>query len=375
MVMVSGKQMGSALRLLHLIPTLEGGGAERQLSMLAVEQSSRGYDVHLGIRRGGVYEDMVRGSRVVVHFLGDHRGISPLLLAGIKSLLRKVKPDVVQTWLPQMDIVGGMATLWKSIPWIASERASGFAYQHMGLQALIRGLLIRHASAVVANSADGAEHWRGKLLAAGRVFQVSNAVDVDAIRDAQSWFITSNAKAIKKNILVVGRLDREKAVEVIIEAFSRISNRQDYRVLIIGDGPLHSNLKTLISRLRLNGHIVMIPYRSDWWGLLKAATAVVSMSRYEGQPNVILEAMAAGCPLVVSDIPGHRQLLNEDSAILVEPDNPIALASALDSLLLDLVAANKRAGSAASRVSGLTIYAMADAYEAIYNAAIADRRH
>jgi glycosyltransferase involved in cell wall biosynthesis len=110
----------------------------------------------------------------------------------------------------------------------------------------------------------------------------------------------------------------------------------------------------------------MAPFQRDWWGLLKYASALVSMSRYEGQPNVVLEAMGARCPLVVSDIPAHREFLDEESAILVTPDNPALLAEAIISLLSDPVSAKRRAERAFRYVDGLTIQVAADAYDSVY---------
>lgn len=358
-------------KILHLIPTLEGGGAERQLSMLACKQSMSGWNVHVGIRRGGVYEEALRNSGVVVHLLGDHKGINPRLLVGINALIKRIKPDVVQTWLPQMDIVGGIASLWNSVPLIVSERSNGFFFQNFKFQAWVRRRLVRYASGVVANSSNGAAYWREMLATDARIFQVANAVDVAAIRIAvpvSRW--PSNSNNGLRDILVVGRLIPAKALNTIIQAVRLVPVIHDVRVLIIGEGPLREEIEVSISVAGLNDRISLLPFRADWWGLLKNASALVSMSRYEGHPNVVLETMAAGCPLIVSDIPAHREFLDEKSAIMVTPDNPTMLAEAIISILSDPVSARQRAKQAAMHVAGLTIQATADAYELVYKKVI-----
>lgn len=354
--------------ILHLIPTLEGGGAERQLAMLAAEQAKRGWRVHVGVRRRGIYEVSLGASGVTVHTLGDYRGINPLLSARINTLIAQVKPDVVHTWLPQMDVVGGVAALWNSVPWILSERTSTLAFKPFGFLTELRHVLARYSCAVVANSAGGAAYWRRKLGPGSYVTLIGNAIDTDAIRRASAE--DKAAHPNKPQLLVVGRLAPEKAVEIIIEAVRLLPAGIDFSMSIIGDGPLRPKIEEMITTAGLQDRMSLMPFRPDWWGLLKNAQALLSMSRYEGQPNVVLETMAAECPLIVSDIPAHREILDETSATLVPIDNPEALAAAIIALLSDPVAARIRARRASGAVATMTIQLAADAYERIYQKAI-----
>lgn len=344
------------------------------MSMLATEQSRRGWCVHVGVRQGGVHLESLRVSGVAVHFLGDHRGINPLLLSSINALIKQTKPHVVQTWLPQMDIVGGMASWWNSVPWIVSERSNRLAYQGMRLRAWVRCYVARYANGVVANSLNGVSYWREMLPPGAHVFQVANAVDVAAIRNAAFVYGPySNLNDGRKNVLVVGRLAPEKAVDIVIQAIRFVPVKHDIRVLIIGEGSLREEIGVNIGEAGLDDRIFLLPYRPDWWGMLKDACALVSMSRFEGQPNVVLETMAAGCPLIVSDIPAHREFLDKDSAIIVTPDNPAMLAEAIISLLGAPESARQRAERASSCVDGMTIQSAADAYESVYEKILSER--
>jgi glycosyltransferase involved in cell wall biosynthesis len=290
-----------------------------------------------------------------------------MLLVSIDALIKKIKPDIVQTWLPQMDIVGGIAALWNSVPWIVSERTSEFSYQSFKLSTWARYSLARYAGAIVANSSGGVAYWRRKRSTDSLTFQIENAVDVAAIRDvASASGAYSNLNDNVKEILVVGRLTPTKALEIVIQAVRLVPDRHAIHVSIIGQGPLREEIKTSICKAGLDNRITLLPYRPDWWGLLKSASVLVSVSRVEGQPNVVLETMAAGCPLIVSDIPAHREFLDENSAILVPFDNPVALAEAIISLLTDPVSARQRAERASTYVAGLTIQLAADAYESVY---------
>lgn len=149
--------------ILHLIPTLGGGGAERQLCFLAVEQARRGHRVYVGIRRAGVYLQEMQSGGVHIERLGDTRTINPRLFLAVLRLIRRVKPDIIQTWLPQMDLLGGLAAVCCRVPWIVTERSSADNYKPMPISAWLRLKLGRLASAVVANSDGGAGYWRGAL--------------------------------------------------------------------------------------------------------------------------------------------------------------------------------------------------------------------
>lgn len=356
--------------ILHLIPTLEGGGAERQLAMLATEQASRDWSVHVALLRGGVHEERMRNGAVAIHQLGDLRSVHPLLVSRVGALVGHIRPDVLQTWLPQMDLVGGVVALFKRVPWVLSERASKEAYQRRPALAWMRTRLARYAKAVVANSVDGAKYWNRMLPKVESVATVANAVDVAAIRLAAPMACEATGEGAT-TFLFVGRLVHQKAPEILIQAVRHLP--EHVRALLIGDGLLRQQVYASITAYGLENRVSIKSYHSDWWGFLKTASALVSPSRFEGQPNVVLEAMAAGCPLIVSDIPAHRAILDEGSALIVPRDNPAALANAILSLVADPEAARRRAERASERMAGFTIQAAADAYERVYSKVVIGR--
>ncbi|HEY7758331.1 MAG TPA: glycosyltransferase family 4 protein [Burkholderiales bacterium] len=332
--------------------------------MLAAEQAARGHRVHVARRRGGVHETRLRTTSVEVHELGDLRGLSPALVRRIDSIVRSTKPDVIQTWLPQMDIAGGLVALWRRVPWILSERASKLAFDRRKPTTWIREFIGRRANAFVANSAAGADYWHRLAGGYASVATIRNAVDAESIRNAPAAD-RSLCSVGEKTLLVVGRLDHQKAVEVVIEATS-LASRRDFRVLVFGEGPLRARLDAEIKRSGLDGRVHLLPYLQEWWGLLRQASGLISMSRFEGHPNVVLETMAAACPLIVSDIPEHREFLDERSALMVPRDDAGALAQAIVTLLAEPSRARERAARAADGLRGLTIAAAADAYDSIY---------
>src|ERR1700712_2602069 len=95
-------------RILHLIPGLTGGGAERQLTLLALAQSARGHEVHIGVARNEIPKSLL-GTPVRVHQLASNGNHDPLLLFRIRKLIRSTRAEIVQTWLTMMDVAGGVA--------------------------------------------------------------------------------------------------------------------------------------------------------------------------------------------------------------------------------------------------------------------------
>ena len=353
--------------ILHLIPTLEGGGAERQLSLLAAEQVRRGYDVHIALRRGGVHAQSLLDGGARLHRLGDRPSVDPRQYFAIVGVVSQLRPDVVQTWLPQMDVIGGLAALQSRTAWVISERTSSKFYADVPYFAWVRRQIGRYSSAVVANSEAGAAYWRLTGGLPKCVAIIRNALDLVGIRTAPA---KSRQGLSGDVVLVVGRFSPEKALEIVVQAIGNLEGVDPLTVVMIGEGPVRGAIEEQIKTASLCSRISIQPYQSDWWSWLKIADCLVVMSRFEGNPNVVLEAMAAGCPVILSDISAHREIADSSSALFVPVDDVNALSNGIAELLLNKGAASERARRAQSNMDRLTVQAMADAYDAVYSDAL-----
>ena len=333
--------------------------------MLAVEQANRGWSVHIGRRRGGVHEKLIQGRDIKIHSLGDLKSIHPLLVSRTDKLIKSLRPDIVQTWLPQMDIVGGMTAIWNSVPWVLSERSSDKLYQRTLDLIWVRRRLGRYAKSVISNSIEATQYWRNVLSSDCKATFINNAVDIKSIQSAEPLFCRTSGNS-DNTFLCVGRFEHYKAQDIFLQAISAISRKHQVHAFLIGGGPLLQSLVDSVRTLNLQDRVTIMPYQSHWWGLLKTVTALVSPSRVEGQPNVVLEAMAAGCPLIVSDIAAHRAILDDTSALIVPTNDSILLAEAMTAVIFDKDTARKRVERAHERVSEFTIDACADAHERLY---------
>jgi len=337
------------MKILYCIPTLGYGGAERQLSYLAAGMTSAGHEVHVAFAMPGPNYDRLAASGVVMHDVGGRGNYDPRILLRLFRLMKELRPDVVQTTLTQMDILGGTAALLTRSTWILRESSAAGCYPP-GWKSTLRRLLGRRA-AVVANSREGHSYWR-------RGHVIPNGVPCAEIDAALP------AAADGRTVLFAGRIDEGKNVATLIEAMSRID--LDVTTIICGDGPARPALERLAAGRGIARRIVFNGSVSDLWSRMKAADVVVTLSRFEGCSNVVMEAMACGTPLVVSDIAAHRELLDEQSASFVPCDDAARAAAAIRAVLLDGDAARARAQAARARAEQWTVDAMVRRYEELY---------
>ena len=128
-------------------------------------------------------------------------------------------------------------------------------------------------------------------------------------------------------VLYVGRLTSDgsatKNLKAFLETLAYVRQEQSVVGVLCGEGPQRSELEVLRHKLGLDEDVHFTGYlpAASVWALMKKASVFVSLSAYEGCPNTVMEAMACGCPLVLSDIPAHREILDETCALFVDPSN------------------------------------------------------
>lgn len=312
----------------------------------------------------------MRDHGVTIHYLGDLRYAHPLLFTRLWSLIKMVNPDIVQTWLPQMDIAGGLVATAAGKPWVLSERNSKKAFMRPPRTVWwLRRQVARLASLIIANSQAGYDYWMECIGKPDRLATISNGLDLAGIRAAQPLGV-QRVGPDGYCFLLVGRLLPHKSPQVLVRALHIVRQKYSTQALIIGDGPLREELDSLIRESDLSDDVSVMPYQAHWWGYLKTAAALVSMSQYEGQPNVVLEAMAAGCPVIVSDISMHREILDESTAVLVPVGDADALADAMISLIMHRDEARRRAELAQQSVAWMNMEAVARNYDLLYERAL-----
>ncbi len=356
------------MRILHFIPNLSGGGAERQLSYLAPELARMGHEIHVAFSKEGPRRPELAG--VVLHPLKSRSNYDPYLMWQIMAISLRIQPDIIHTWILQMDILGGLAAKLNQIPWIFREPSSRNLYL-LKFKSRLRTRFCSGAAAVVCNSKAGEEYWKN-LLSSRRRYIIRNALPIHEIDGIAPALPTDLSKLKDPIVLYAGRLVSDnsgvKNLKAFLESVELVRRKQDALGVLCGEGPQQSELERFGQKLGLEGNIHFTGFlpSTSVWALMKKASVFVSLSVYEGCPNAVMEAMACGCPLVLSDIPAHRELLDETGAVFVDPDDIQQAGEAILQILADPEASKKRAWIAKQKTRGWSIHEMARKWEKVY---------
>src|SRR5262249_51300833 len=158
-------------------------------------------------------------------------------------------------------------------------------------------------TAIVSNSEGGERYWRVRApRRRPRCHIIRNGLPLEEIAKAPvATAEEAGLAAGEPLVLNAGRFGSEKNLEAFVRAIRLVAASHPAQVICCGDGPLRGQVEDLISESGLDDRIRTIGYVANLWSLMKRASVTVSVSLFEGSPNVVLEAMACGSPLVVSD--------------------------------------------------------------------------
>lgn len=346
------------MRILYLIPTLDGGGAERQLALLAPALAQSGVETGVAFHSGGPNYDLLNTGEVDLLPLPARGNHHPMQLWDIISLVRIWKPDLIQTYLTKMDILGGLAAKITRTPHILSERSSAMMYAQ-GWKNTARVGLGKSAKAIIANSEGGAHYWRS-LGAAGQIDVIPNALrPLKTAEPEHPW-------EGKPYLVSAGRLSPEKnavtAAKALIAALKRMPT---VYAAIIGDGPDRDLVADIVSNSGVSERLRILGYtdKLDTW--LRYAVAYISASYVEGHPNVVMEAAQAKCPLILSDIPAHWEAIG-NGATYVEAENIDGFTDALVTTMCDPAATANHVRNALAKTKALQFDAIIPRYRKLY---------
>jgi glycosyltransferase involved in cell wall biosynthesis len=346
-------------RIVFLIPSLDIGGAQRQLVELADGLHRSQWQVKvLTFYGGGELEADLRERGVPLEVL-NKRGRWDLVAFSYRLLrtLRKERPDVlhgylgtanllsvlIKPWVPKLRIVWGVRASnvdFASYDWLA------------GLTFRVSCRLARFADLIICNSVSGRDFHAGKGYPATRMVVIPNGIDTARFKpdplargDVRREWGAANDQLL---IGLIGRLDPMKDHPTFLRAAARFRDRHDVRFVCIGGGSesYSSMLRRMATELGLDSSLTWVGARTDMPRVYNALELALSSSSWgEGFPNVIAEAMATGVPCVVTDVGDSRVAVGDDGWVC-RPHDPADLARAIESAISsrsELAAVGERA--------------------------------
>ncbi len=348
--------------IMHILPTLAGGGAERVVHDLCAHLPDEGFRVQtVSIIRGGPLEPLFRASRIPLLILGA-RGPGGLSAWGeLAQLMRRRKPAIVHTHLFGADVMGRLAAMRAGMRRRVSTEHN-VNRGHGLLKRLVKGLLAPFTSRFVAVS----EEVKRAMVAdegipANKITVIRNGIDLTRVVPRPAGPFGHPAR-----LLFAGRLTEQKGLDVLLQALSKV--HAPWFLQVAGSGERDVALRSLAERLGLAPRIRWMGQRDDIPQLLAESDVFCFPSRWEGLGLSLLEAAAAGVPIVASDLTVFREVIDPDEMELAMPGDAQDLARALDAVLVGHPdRALARAAALAPRIrETCSDKAMTKAYASLY---------
>lgn len=318
-----------------VISSLQGGGAERVLSDMANYWARRKWKITVATWSGPEVDDFYQLCPSVARTWLDVATTNETTRSKMRShvvrvrklrrLVRDVKPDVILSFIDWSNVLTIIASRRLPVRVIVSERVH-VAHNHnlAWPWRVLRRLLYFRAQTVVAQTDDAARWLRHNCAAKTRTIP-------NPLRKLPNFGPPREAL-----ILAVGRLYHQKGFDLLLRAFSNIKGDfENWRLLIVGAGPEKETLLRLRDELLLSADVEFAEPRKDVEALMSRAGVVILPSRFEGFPNVLLEAMGMGAAVISTDCPsGPSEIINDGvNGRLVPVENVDELSKAMAELM------------------------------------------
>ena len=332
------------MRIVHLTASTFFGGPERQMLGLAHALPADCQTTFLSFAEGGRCHEFIKHIRWN-GFLGEAlTRDTPNLPAAAWELaarLRGTRADVVLCHGYKANLLGRLAAHTLGIPAVAIARGWTGESRKVQVYETADRLHLRYMDRVVCVSAGQARKVRRAGVPPGRTTVIRNAARLPETLEPAAEYRDQLQKLFFKPgeriVLGAGRLSPEKGVSVLIAAAQRvIAADPGARFAVFGEGTMRPTLQRQIDEADLNGLFVLPGFRGDLDRLMPSADLFVLPSFTEGLPNVVLEASAAGVPVVATAVGGTPEVVADGiTGFLVPANDPVRLADGITHLLDD----------------------------------------
>lgn len=331
-------------RLLFLIPSLRGGGSERVMVSLLRHLNRAMFQMTLAVvdMRNAVYSSDVPKD---VELIDLRCSRVRLAIPWIARLIWQRKPDVVFSTLGHLNLA--VAILRPALPtgvrFIARESIVvsllPVAYRIPRWWRLAYRMFYGRFDLIVCQSMDMRDDLIENFgMPAGKTVVINNPVDVALVRRLARNPILNGIVTRRQNgrnqigLVAVGRLTAQKGFDLLIEAL-RLCKDLPLHLTLLGEGPMRGDLEQMTIEKGLKDRVQFVGYQANPYPFLRQADALVLSSRFEGFPNVVLEALACGTPVIATPAPGGvREILDGlEGCVLAENVSAESLADALAS--------------------------------------------
>jgi glycosyltransferase involved in cell wall biosynthesis len=348
--------IAAGTRIAYVIGELGTGGAEYQLyELVRGLDGARFTPTVITLAAGGYWAERIGAIGVPVIELPSRHSMELGRLRRLRRLLRELAPHVLHTVLWSGNAYGRLAAIGLGIPVVITAERN--VIRRPGWQRLIERGLDGMTDRYLVNSAAVVEELTARGgLARAKMQVVHNGIDLGAIPpfdpDRGRARLALGFAPARRLVAQVGRLEPQKDYSTFLAAAARVAaHAADVDFLVVGDGRLRDELEREAARLGIGERVRFTGTRHDVPALLGAVDVLALTSRYEGLPNVVIEAMATGAVAVATDVGGARELVVPDeTGVIVPVGRPDVVADAIGALLGDPARARRMAVAARARI-------------------------
>lgn len=391
-----GDSTSARIRVMLLLSSLHGGGAERVAVHLLNRCDPSVVDVRMGLLHGsGPFLADADESRIDVSPIGQkwlafegknstfyrpHKLAAGAVLArmNLTRMIRAHRPHVVMSFLKGMNVLTGsvVGAMRRDRPrWIVREGNNTDAVIEDELKSSLARRVVktvtrrsyRAADCFLANSHEMAAGLQRRLdLDPSRVRVIHNPIDLAKIRFMSR--ATAHGAPERPFILTVGRLEYQKAHDVLLRAFAASPAARDHDLVILGRGALEAETRALAARLGISDRVRLPGFVANPWAWMARAKLFVLPSRWEGFPSVVAEALACGAPALVTACDfGPAEVVEDGKSGWVVPvDNVEAFGAAMDHLLTNDALRGEFSRNGRIRAEEFDIDPMVAAYTSLF---------
>lgn len=357
--------MTKKVKVAIVLPYFGPGGAEKMVSQLASGMDNALFVTEVfciyGKPQGNHLEQSLHDKGIRIHYIGKQKGFSISAIAKLFRALDRYSPDVVHTHL----YACVYTALWPVIrrkPFLHTFHTLPEVENRRPVRRLMTNYLIRNGKMTPVAISEGNQKMVADFyhIPADRVPVVYNPVNVkcfsgkDRLFDGIFRFIT------------VGRLSAVKNQQMMLRAFAAfLAKGYEAKLMILGKGEEEANLKALSAELGIHDRVEFAGYVSNVEDYLVRADVFLLSSHYEAQPLSVLEAMAAGLPVISTDVGGVGDIVT-DNGILIPADDAGAMAQAMEKLYTQSALRKKMAACAVEQVQRFDLSNTVAGYERLY---------
>jgi glycosyltransferase involved in cell wall biosynthesis/peptidoglycan/xylan/chitin deacetylase (PgdA/CDA1 family) len=308
-----------------------------------------------------------RGFGLEVHKIPERFRFDWRVIDKLISRVKQVEPDIIQTHNVKSHFLVRLSGLARQYRWVAFHHGYTATDAKMRIFNQLDRWSLRAAHRVVTVSKAYARHLEAIGIPGTRISIVPSAIAVESFSDltaehARRLRTQLGVGCDSRMILAVGRLSAEKGHACLVEAFADLcSNHPEHeaRLVIVGDGPERPRLRQTADSLGIGERLILTGHVADPRPYYLAADVMILPSLVEGSPNVLLEAMTGGVPIIASRVGGVPEMIIDDvNGLLVDAKDPRSLSSTMHRVLSDAVLSRKLAANARSVAA--TSYAPAE---------------